>query len=325
MMCLRRFARQLRWRASLSLLRLRKDPRRAFLAACLGLAFVVAVCVSTAAPISKFFFEPPYSTAATTTSRPWYIPPRPWPRNGTEIRDLLDRIYEGFSAYTLPEADIKRSSASGHFFQTYGEFTPEGVDVLLSVLNVSHEDIFCDLGSGAGKVVMQALLERQPKEAVGIELSEERHRLAEEARKRLWSAVPTTSGPGVRSQLRYVHGDVLASSLEISRCNKIFFCSTVWPKDLLEHMEQEFLKIPFQRPPVLLASSRELKAYGAAWGGDSLVEGARFVRHAKVDTSWGASFITLYALKEPPTTRPPPTRPPHRRGAGGVASASSRT
>lgn len=229
------------------------------------------------------------------------------PLDQAGILALLSATYDGINGMPLSAEDTRLAEQNGTFRKTYGEFTIEGVNVLLEVLNVSATDTFCDLGSGVGKVVVQALLQKQPAAAVGIELSEMRHRKAVEASHRLQHLAPTALTALRRpadgsvavelppSQLRLLHGDMLDLDSEVARCTKIFFCSTAWPKELLERMEQKLLSLPFVHRPVLVASSRELKGLGELLH-PQRVEGARFVRHARVDTSWGASFITLYRL-----------------------------
>jgi len=237
------------------------------------------------------------SAAAAAWTQP--MERRPWPAGDFETRDLLENVYKDLDGFQLRKDDAERSSAKGTFHATYGEFTTGGVNTLMEVLNITHDDVFCDLGSGTGKVVMQVYLARRPLEAVGVELSETRHEKAVEAQGRLWKStlLPAGAPDSWRGALRYVHGDIMDVDAEIAKCSKIFFCSTVWPKPMLDKMQQKFLNFQFTRSQVLLVSSRELKEFGELLE-PRRVAGARFVRHAKVDTSWGASFITLYALKD---------------------------
>jgi len=222
-----------------------------------------------------------------------------WPKSSSEVLEVLARAYDGLDGQRLNKDDLARASELGITFQkTYGEFTSEGVDVLLETLNVSSGDVFCDLGSGAGKVVMQAYLQRRPKEAIGIELSEARHKLAEVAHSRLLTLAPAVASDPKSGPLTYVHGDVPNSDSTLSRCNKIFFCSRVWPPELLDKMVHRFISHDFQHKPVWVASSKELKAFGGIMGTNQFPGKARFVRHTRVETSWGASFISLYMLHE---------------------------
>merc|ERR1711924_118556 len=113
------------------------------------------------------------------------------------------------------------------------------------------------------------------------------------ARNRLLSLAPAVAFEPEVGALTYVHGDVLDSDTALARCSKIFFCSTVWPPELLEKMERKFIDLEFRHKPVLIASSRQLKAFGGIMLENQFPGKARFVSQAKVDTSWGASFISL--------------------------------
>mmetsp|Transcript_79494 Transcript_79494/g.233669 ORF Transcript_79494/g.233669 Transcript_79494/m.233669 type:complete len:282 (-) Transcript_79494:41-886(-) len=269
------------WRMAIVCLKPRKRPVFAG-SVCLSVCLLI-FAVSSA--LTHFVMQYPSTHTLTIM--------RSWPRDSAEVTAVLDATYHGLDGLKLSASDAAKASEEGTTFQkTYGEFAAGGVEVLLDSLNVTTDDVFCDLGSGIGKVVMQAYLERRPKEAIGIELSEARHRLAEVARDRLLSSL--TSG----ARLTFVHGDVFDSDSTLARCSKIFVCSTVWPLELLERMEQKLVSLEFRRTPVLVASSKQLRAFGGIMETNRYPGKARFVRHARVDTSWGASFISLYALHE---------------------------
>ena len=63
---------------------------------------------------------------------------------------------------------------------TYGEVTPLGFRSLASRISLTSEDAFVDLGSGLGRVVVQAADEFGVRHSIGVELAASRHELAEE-------------------------------------------------------------------------------------------------------------------------------------------------
>lgn len=142
---------------------------------------------------------------------------------------------------------------------------------------------------------MQAFFERQPQEALGIELSEMRHNHAVQARTRVQSALRHSESSAKLERLRYINGDIFDSEADVSRCSKIFVFTTVYPNPLLRRIEKMFQSMPFLHKPVLVASTRELKEYGGVIT-DSLYPGTRWLRNQKVMTSWGAGFISVYRL-----------------------------
>ena len=64
----------------------------------------------------------------------------------------------------------------------------------------------------------EAYLQRRTMEAIGIELSEERHKLAEVARARLISLAPAVASDAAAGTLTYVHGDILDSDSTLVSC-----------------------------------------------------------------------------------------------------------
>ncbi len=104
-----------------------------------------------------------------------------------ETKDLIHSLYTSISGFNIPneESELfnKEDAAS-----TYGEITYEGVDQLLRTLHVTDHDVFYDLGSGVGKMVIQVCLDTPIKKSVGIELSGTRHadamNIAEQLKKK---------------------------------------------------------------------------------------------------------------------------------------------
>lgn len=63
----------------------------------------------------------------------------------------------------------------------YGEITYSGMEALYPALNLAPGDTFYDLGSGVGKLVLYVALRGEVARAVGLEVGERRHALAEAA------------------------------------------------------------------------------------------------------------------------------------------------
>lgn len=91
------------------------------------------------------------------------------------------------------------SQTSGDYGAGYGELTPNSFRQLMDAVELGSDDTFVDLGSGAGKLVLQAALTFGVARAIGVELGEVRHEIA------------TTRGKmtGCNS-ITFIHGDMLA-------------------------------------------------------------------------------------------------------------------
>jgi hypothetical protein len=88
---------------------------------------------------------------------------------------------------------------------TYGELTPLGFRSMAARLELCAEDSFVDLGSGLGRMVLQAATEYGVRRACGVELAPSRHTLAQEARDRAHESVA--------SRVLLVEGDCAAEDV----------------------------------------------------------------------------------------------------------------
>ncbi|EKX53516.1 hypothetical protein GUITHDRAFT_133213 [Guillardia theta CCMP2712] len=82
------------------------------------------------------------------------------PENACLLDDIYANVEEIFYAdngWQLPTNEIIEIQAQGGF-PTYGELLPSGVDALVQLTGMDQQTVFYDLGSGTGKVVLQALV-----------------------------------------------------------------------------------------------------------------------------------------------------------------------
>lgn len=97
-------------------------------------------------------------------------------------RAVLRRLYrdeDGYElhGYELDELDEARVLATKSS-PTYGEIMPTATDRLIEHLCMRADDVFYDLGSGVGKVVLHVAMRAAIKRCVGVELARGRHRIA---------------------------------------------------------------------------------------------------------------------------------------------------
>lgn len=97
--------------------------------------------------------------------------------------------------------------ANNPIYETYGEVLYPSVDKLLRAITLTEKDIFIDLGSGMGKIVIQFFLKSMVKAAYGIELKPDLHQLALNAAARLQCDLPEFYIGG--RQLTFLSGSFL--------------------------------------------------------------------------------------------------------------------
>lgn len=93
------------------------------------------------------------------------------------LADIHDAEQLGHTAITKAEAAEAERIGGDHAFG-YGEITPLGMRTLGTALSLAAEDVFADLGSGTGRLVLQAACEFGVCRSIGVEIVGSRHRLA---------------------------------------------------------------------------------------------------------------------------------------------------
>jgi len=100
----------------------------------------------------------------------------------SSVVNCLKAVYQNASSGF--GADFTSSPMDSGNLQ-YGEITYGGMEPLYGCLNLGKSDVFYDLGSGVGKLVLYVALRGDVARAVGLEVGERRHALADAACKRL--------------------------------------------------------------------------------------------------------------------------------------------
>jgi hypothetical protein len=91
---------------------------------------------------------------------------------------LIQKKYEGKTGsgtYTIDNP---------YFINTYGEITHEGFKKCFKGITTKNK-VFYDLGSGIGKLVVYAGLEKKFKKSIGVELNSNRHKIAKQTLKQI--------------------------------------------------------------------------------------------------------------------------------------------
>lgn len=162
-------------------------------------------------------------------------------------RTAIRRLYADRWGYDVSRAEESRVKAS-EGSSTYGEMMPSAVDRLVDALDLEPHDVFYDLGSGMGKVVIQVAMTVEIAACVGIELVDSRHKTA-------CDVLATAREQGVlrTSNVRFRNRDMLRA--RCSDATVIYTCSTAFSDGFMTKLVSRLARL---RPGVRLASLLDL-------------------------------------------------------------------
>ena len=136
---------------------------------------------------------------------------------------------------------ISKEAVSGSFGNTqeitsnvnaiYGEILESGISTILSKLILTPDDLFLDLGSGTGRVVLQVYLEKGVS-SCGIEFIEKRHKIAEKSLVDLQAKVN-------QPLVLFIQGDFF--TMDWSEATIIFMCNTCFTVEMKEKINKKIL------------------------------------------------------------------------------------
>lgn len=197
----------------------------------------------------------------------------------------LDALWggaSGFDASSTDRDEIERRAGEGA--AVYGRLTDAGARLLLSWMRPGPDDVLLDVGAGDGRFLVLAVLETAVGRALGVELSRERHRIAERARSALL-ALADARARAAAARLELVCGDAADAGLDLEAVTLAWLGCTTFSATLLGRLARRLHGCPRLRT---LVTSKPLPA-GAAIGWRARAE-------LDLATSWSPrTRCTVYA------------------------------
>ncbi len=144
------------------------------------------------------------------------------------VGNLQDALFMDVAGYSLSAAGKAMIGREADPALTYGECTPESVEHLLSITDAKPGEVFYDLGSGTGKMVVYAAFLVPLKKSVGVELLPELHDAAKMVGDRYISEIqPQLEDMRRETALCYQLGDIFDTDLSdadivVSHCCTCF-------------------------------------------------------------------------------------------------------
>lgn len=160
---------------------------------------------------------------------------------------MLHRLYGTEHGYELDPADHARVEATGSS-PTYGEIMPTAITKLAERLELGPGDVFYDLGSGVGKVVLQIAMTVAVDKCVGVELVGSRHRVAQRMLKRVRDA-----GLLRARACTFRKTDFMRARL--GDANVVYTCSTAFSTEFMNELAARLARL---RPGLRWVSTQDL-------------------------------------------------------------------
>ena len=192
-------------------------------------------------------------------------------------RKIIKSLYEDIWAFQIPRHDDLRVR-SAKSSSLYGEITSGSLEKLIQYLRIKSDDVFYDLGSGVGKVVMQVALNSPVKKAIGIELSETRFNHAQDVRRQAIKQKLIAA-----ARIKFRNADVLSTNL--NNATIIYTCSTAFPERFMKPLGSKLAKLKSNPTIVTLQELPDCDL--------SLIDSL------KLDMTW-ARRVPLYVYKRRP-------------------------
>lgn len=150
------------------------------------------------------------------------------PLSAQETKDLLMTIYKDVNAFTISDQERKLFEQKNQA-STYGEITPDALEILVKELNPTRTDIFYDLGSGKGQAPLYMALHTPMKKCTGIELASTRHHHALDALDTMLSLLPDKP----TCELAFYEGDFTDPAITFDDATIVWMNSTCYPDSVM--------------------------------------------------------------------------------------------
>ena len=166
-----------------------------------------------------------------------------------DTRKILRRLYKDIDGHIDLGAKEQEKIRAAKSSAIYGEITPAAAEKLIEYINFKPKDVFYDLGSGVGKLIIHAAMLAKPKKLVGIELSTSRHAMARSVLKQAEKENLLKA-----KNVEFVCGDILKRNLD--EATVIYTCSTAFPERFFNKVVNRIAEL---KPGTIFISLDEAK------------------------------------------------------------------
>ena len=147
----------------------------------------------------------------------------------------IENLYKDISGFGISKSECDLITNKGGA-PTYGEITYDSVEMLLDDLKLTKNDVFYDLGSGVGKMVVQVYFNTPVKKSVGVELAPTRTKYAQEVKEQL----DKDGLVDKKRKLEFHQKDIL--ELSYTDATVVYCASTCYTEEFMQKMADVLAK-----------------------------------------------------------------------------------
>ena len=197
---------------------------------------------------------------------------------------VLAQLYHGLEdPHDIPADEARAIDDSGGH-EAYGELTARGVRAVRAMLRPQHGDVVYDLGSGAGRAVLQTALEwHEISRAVGIELSDTRHAVG--------AAALARAPASLRARASLRRADMLLDGCRDA--NLVYVASLLFDEAFMRRLGAVLAAAPRLRSVATLREFPPGSLPGFVPDESNRARDADMLDE-RVEVTWGAARVYLY-------------------------------
>lgn len=162
------------------------------------------------------------------------------PFNLDQFIYLASKLYNGKSGYICELNREDPELTKKNIFLTYGEILPQGLARLFDFVKPTAADAFVDLGSGAGKTVLQSFLCTDMRGSFGVEIDGARHKVAHDVLLTLQQKAPELFHPN--KNIEFLNTNLM--EFDFNQVTLVFANSTCYGGNLIATIIDKINKNP---------------------------------------------------------------------------------
>ncbi|MFT4554083.1 MAG: hypothetical protein ACI9S8_002728 [Chlamydiales bacterium] len=196
------------------------------------------------------------------------------------VKEIIEDLYEDCKGSVISSKQRTRENIENDKNLVYGEISIESIAGLLEYVKPKENEIFYDLGSGIGKMLLTVALLSELKEVKGIEVLGDMHACAEDKIKIFQEEIrPQYDEQWTFPRIENFNDNI--ENFDFSEADIVYACATCFEPELMDVISRKMLSL--RKGSRVVTVTRELTC-----------EGFKTICDLKFAMSWGTSRTLVY-------------------------------